>query len=133
VLSTIATIYDPLGLIGPVIVIATILMQKLWQHKLEWGDLFPTQLNKEWGNYSKELNDIENIKIPRRIIGVDNNNEVTGSATRRFEHRYGACIYLKATDGHVNCTTRLVIERSTIKSSIVSPIRAVCCCCINTD
>lgn len=47
VLSAVTTIYDPLGLIGPAIVTAKIIMQKLWQHKLEWDDLMPTQLNEE--------------------------------------------------------------------------------------
>jgi len=46
VLSTIATIYDPLGLVGPVIVTAKIIMQRLWQHKLEWDDVLPIQLNE---------------------------------------------------------------------------------------
>jgi len=113
VLSTIATIYDPLGLIGPVIVTAKIIMQRLWQHKLEWDDVLPTQLNEEWSNYLKGLIDIENIKIPRRIIGVDNINEIEmhGFSDASIG-AYGACIYLKATDGQGNCTTRLVAAKS---------------------
>lgn len=58
VLSAVATIYDQLGLIGPAIVTAKFIIQKLWQHKLERDDLMPTQLNEEWDNYLKELTDI---------------------------------------------------------------------------
>ncbi|GFU31974.1 integrase catalytic domain-containing protein [Trichonephila clavipes] len=36
VISTIARIFDPLGLIGPVITMAKILLQSLWQLKLDW-------------------------------------------------------------------------------------------------
>jgi hypothetical protein len=36
VLSTIATIFDPLGLIGPVVLQAKLIMQSLWQLHLVW-------------------------------------------------------------------------------------------------
>lgn len=132
VLSTIATIYDPLGLIGPVIVTAKILMQKLWQHKLEWDDLLPAQLKEEWGNYLKELTDIENIKIPRRIIGVENNNEIEmhGFADASI-CAYGACIYLKATDEYGNCTARLVAAKSRVAPlKVVSLARLELCAAV---
>ncbi|GFR07756.1 DUF1758 domain-containing protein [Trichonephila clavata] len=38
VISTIARIFDPLGLIGLVITRAKILLQSLWQLKLDWND-----------------------------------------------------------------------------------------------
>jgi len=132
VLSTIATIYDPLGLIGPVIVTAKILMQKLWQHKLEWDAVLPAQLKEEWGNYLEELTDIENIKIPRRIIGVENNNEIEmhGFADASI-CAYGACIYLKATDEYGNCTARLVAAKSRVAPlKVVSLARLELCAAV---
>ncbi|GFW55351.1 uncharacterized protein TNCV_117351 [Trichonephila clavipes] len=44
VISTIARIFDPLGLIGPVITRAKILLQSLWQLKLDWNDPLPSNL-----------------------------------------------------------------------------------------
>ncbi|GFW59357.1 integrase catalytic domain-containing protein [Trichonephila clavipes] len=41
VLSTIARIYDPLGLLGPVVAKANIFLQKLWILKIDWTDLLP--------------------------------------------------------------------------------------------
>nr|XP_033322446.1 uncharacterized protein LOC117218272 [Megalopta genalis] len=40
ILSTIAKIFDPLGLLGPAIITAKLIMQRLWQLKLDW-DLNP--------------------------------------------------------------------------------------------
>ncbi|XP_071628423.1 uncharacterized protein [Temnothorax longispinosus] len=37
-LSQIASLFDPLGLVGPVIVKAKILLQQLWQNKLDWDE-----------------------------------------------------------------------------------------------
>ncbi|GFX63561.1 integrase catalytic domain-containing protein [Trichonephila clavipes] len=41
VLSTIARIFDPLGLLGPIITWAKIFMQRLWLLELGWSDELP--------------------------------------------------------------------------------------------
>lgn len=92
----------------------------------------PTQLNKELSNYLKELTDIENIKIPRRIIGVDKNNEIEmhGFADASI-CACGASIYLKATDGYGNCTTRLVAAKSRVAPlKVVSLARLELCAAV---
>nr|CAI5832935.1 unnamed protein product [Callosobruchus analis] len=38
ILSTISQIFDPLGLAGPIIITAKIILQKLWKLNLDWGD-----------------------------------------------------------------------------------------------
>ena len=57
-LSKITTIYDPLGLIGPVITTAKLLMQLVWtvtidDKKLNWDETLPTNMI----NYSKPIKD----------------------------------------------------------------------------
>ncbi|GFR29686.1 reverse transcriptase domain-containing protein [Trichonephila clavata] len=47
VLSVIARLYDPLGFLGPVLTRAKILLQRLWQQKLDWDDVLPDQIAKE--------------------------------------------------------------------------------------
>lgn len=47
VLSTIARIYDPLGLLGPVISLAKIFLQKLWLLNLQWDDQLPPEVFEE--------------------------------------------------------------------------------------
>lgn len=41
-LSEIAKIYDPLGLIGPIITEAKIFMLGIWQLKLNWNEQLPS-------------------------------------------------------------------------------------------
>ncbi|GFX23422.1 integrase catalytic domain-containing protein [Trichonephila clavipes] len=43
VISTIARIFDPFGLIAPVVTRAKMLLQSLWQLKLDWNDLLPSK------------------------------------------------------------------------------------------
>jgi len=44
ILSNIARLFDPLGLLGPVIVIAKILMQQLCKLKINWDDALSAEM-----------------------------------------------------------------------------------------
>ena len=48
VLLTTASIFDPLELLSPAVIDHDIYLQKLWQDKLHWDELFPAQLQQEW-------------------------------------------------------------------------------------
>ncbi|GFY41865.1 DUF1758 domain-containing protein [Trichonephila inaurata madagascariensis] len=47
VLSEIARVFDPLGLLSPCVVFMKILLQKLWKLNLEWDEPIPEDLNKQ--------------------------------------------------------------------------------------
>lgn len=43
--SEVAQIFDPLGLISPVVIRAKVLLQELWLYKLNWDDELPVQVS----------------------------------------------------------------------------------------
>lgn len=45
ILSFIAQMYDPLGLIGPVCIQAKIIIQTFWQLKIGWDESLPADLH----------------------------------------------------------------------------------------
>ncbi|XP_066600221.1 uncharacterized protein [Prorops nasuta] len=47
ILSDAAQIFDPLGLLGPVTIVAKIFIQKLWQERLSWDESLPSDLHTE--------------------------------------------------------------------------------------
>ncbi|XP_052746969.1 uncharacterized protein LOC112055315 [Bicyclus anynana] len=65
VLSDVARLYDPIGWIAPVVIIAKVFIQKLWKAGLDWDHELPNDLMTEWINYRHELNYIKDIIIPR--------------------------------------------------------------------
>lgn len=67
ILSTLAKIFDPLGLLGPVTVVAKILMQRLWQLQIDWDESLPANIQTEWSNYQKQLSLLENFTFERHI------------------------------------------------------------------
>ncbi|XP_011858289.1 PREDICTED: uncharacterized protein LOC105555857 [Vollenhovia emeryi] len=54
ILSQIASIYDPLGLIRPILITAKITMQQLWKIKLGWDETVPDEISRAWTNYYHE-------------------------------------------------------------------------------
>ncbi|GFT33052.1 integrase_H2C2 domain-containing protein [Trichonephila clavipes] len=68
VLSTIARIFDPLGLLAPIITWAKIFMQRLWLLELGWSDELPFKEEKEWRQFIDSLEAVNNISIDRCIV-----------------------------------------------------------------
>ncbi|GFW66709.1 integrase catalytic domain-containing protein [Trichonephila clavipes] len=96
VLSTIAKIFDPVGLMAPVISKAKIFLQRLWRSKLEWNDLLPAEEYREWQQFLVSLENINNIEIPRRIlVAFPEVIEIHGFADAS-ERCYGAAVYCKS-------------------------------------
>ncbi|KAK9736297.1 Pao retrotransposon peptidase [Popillia japonica] len=67
-LSTIARIFDPLGLIGPCVIRAKIVLQELWTHKLGWDDKLPKELHRRWNELKLDFKGLLEINVPRLVI-----------------------------------------------------------------
>ncbi|KAF2895061.1 hypothetical protein ILUMI_11114 [Ignelater luminosus] len=66
ILSTIARVFDSIGLISPILVKGKILMQKLWQDKLGWdGPIIDGSLKQYWESLLQDLRRIHELEIPR--------------------------------------------------------------------
>lgn len=119
-LSMIARIFDPLGLVGPVIIKAKILLQKLWQLETGWDESLPQDIHRAWTSFRAELKSLNDFKIDRRVLC---NNPVTieiHGFSDASESAYGACIYLKSVDGSENSSIHLLCGKSR-----VAPLKSI--------
>ncbi|XP_070510404.1 uncharacterized protein [Cardiocondyla obscurior] len=48
VLSEIAKIFDPIGLLGPIVLYAKRLMQNIWRAGIRWDESVPQDIHTEW-------------------------------------------------------------------------------------
>ncbi|GFW40184.1 integrase catalytic domain-containing protein [Trichonephila clavipes] len=120
VLSTIAKIFDPVGLMAPVISKAKIFLQRLWRSKLEWNDLLPAEEYREWQQFLVSLENINNIEIPRRIlVAFPEVTEIHGFADAS-ERCYGAAVYCKSKNLKSETLVRLITSKSR-----VAPIKSL--------
>ncbi|XP_060855661.1 uncharacterized protein LOC132933385 [Metopolophium dirhodum] len=115
ILSDIARIYDPLGLIGPVIVCAKLIMQELWKEGLSWSEPVSEKISSEWYKYKSELSHLNAIKIPRQITINDkiHSIQIHGFADASIK-AYGCCLYLRCTDMNNKHKIQLICAKSKV-------------------
>ncbi|XP_046144681.1 uncharacterized protein LOC123988477 [Osmia bicornis bicornis] len=120
ILSSIAKIFDPLGLLAPVIIKAKILMQRLWQLQLDWDEATPANLHTEWITFAAEFNLLNNCSFDRHVLqhGVSK-TELHGFCDAS-ERAYGACIYVRTVTKSGNIKTELLCAKSR-----VAPLKTV--------
>ena len=68
-LSLVASVYDPIGLISPLIIFGRIMLQRATRLKAGWDDSLPDDIVKPWVKWWNMLDDLPDIKFPRCIIG----------------------------------------------------------------
>lgn len=130
VLSTIAKLFDPLGLINPIVVTAKIFMKRLWSFNLNWDDQLPIELHNEWTQILSSLSAISKIQIPRWVYfspGVCKMVELhifcDGSS-----HAYAALAYVRVQDANGQFRVSLIAAKSKVtpKPPITIPRIELC-------
>jgi len=120
-LSDIASIFDPLGLVGPVVIRAKILLQSLWREKINWDEAVPDCMQEEWRKYCESMPSLNNLVIPRKIAGdlINDIVEIHGFSDAS-EVAYGCCLYLRCINSDGACSTSLICAKSK-----VAPIKSL--------
>ena len=65
ILSTLASLFDPLGLISPIGVTAKVLFQEWCKDKLGWDDPIPEDKSVMWKAWLDDLNQVKSVVLPR--------------------------------------------------------------------
>ncbi|XP_046145484.1 uncharacterized protein LOC123988783 [Osmia bicornis bicornis] len=120
ILSQIAHLFDPLGLLGPVIILAKLIMQELWKANLNWDESIPQSLHKKWTNLKEALPTLSQFKVVRQIALADVVSYQLHGFCDASEQAYGACIYLRSIDKFNKCSVQLVCAKSR-----VAPVKTI--------
>ncbi|GFX32517.1 integrase catalytic domain-containing protein [Trichonephila clavipes] len=114
VLSTIARIYDPLGLLGPVVAKAKIFLQKLWMLKIDWTDLLPDTINREWRQFVESLQVVNDININRCIVVEQPEVIELHGFSDASQSAYGAVVYCKSITSDGKMLVHLIASKSRV-------------------
>ena len=125
VLSTVNSIYDPLGLAVPVLLEGRLLLQKLVMmgksrnsaKPLGWDDPLPDTLLTQWQRWRDSLVDLEKVSVPRCYYPVG-----FGTIVRREIHAFsdasedaiGAVVYLRQVNDNGESHTALLFGQSRV-------------------
>ncbi|XP_055917147.1 uncharacterized protein LOC129949607 [Eupeodes corollae] len=117
VLSDTARLYDPLGMLAPVIIVAKLFIQRLWLAGLAWDTPLPTDLLDEWLTFRGDLQRLEKIRIPRWIgIQIDATLQLHGFCDASMK-AYAAVIYLITVDNKGYRKSILITSKTKVAPS----------------
>ena len=118
--SDIARTFDVLGWFSPAVVKAKILLQRLWEEKVQWDDPVPRELCQTWLQWRSELSLLAERHIPRCYFPK--------SVTIAYQQLHGFCdaselayagvVYLRLVD-----TTGCIHTSQVIAKTKVAPIK----------
>ncbi|XP_023930308.1 uncharacterized protein LOC106157407 [Lingula anatina] len=71
ILSTINSIFDPLGFLSPVTVTGKMLAREMHVEAVGWDDPLPEHLCHQWESWKSSLFSLREFRVPRMITAVD--------------------------------------------------------------
>ena len=122
VLSTIASVFDPMGLVSPFVLLGKQILQEACSAGLNWDDELPDPLKHRYKEWCQQLQDLSSIRIPRCVKPPNFN--VSSVEFHHFADAstsgYGVCSYIRYIDHNGSVSVSLVYAKSR-----VSPIKPV--------
>lgn len=120
-LSQICKLFDPLGLVGPIVTSAKIIIQDLWNLGIEWDKSVPMHVYKNWNQIKSQLRLLEELQILRLIVTGDSESQLQlHGFCDASKKAYGACLYFREKDERGNISVTLICSKVRI-----APIKMV--------
>ncbi|CAG9126253.1 unnamed protein product [Plutella xylostella] len=121
ILSSISKIFDPLGLLSPLITSAKILLQRLWLlGNIGWDDALPCDVVNSWEQFIFSLNMLGQLKIPRYAFSTDGTRTELHIFTDASQVAYGASAFIR-----IICSDTSVIVKLLCSKGRVAPIKPI--------
>ncbi|XP_055522917.1 uncharacterized protein LOC129717097 [Wyeomyia smithii] len=119
-LSVIATLFDPLSLLGAAITSAKTYMQLLWTlrdengQRLNWDQSLPSTVGEIWIKYHQQLSLLNTIRIERCVVIPKAVSIQFHCFSDASEKAYGACLYVKSWNSNGEVWVRLLTSKSRV-------------------
>ena len=112
--SDVAKTFDALGLFSPSTIKAKILIQQLWELKIDWDDPVPEDVHDAWLQWRTDL--LSQMTIPRCYSNKESqvlSTEIHGFSDSS-EVAYAAVVYLRISDTSNQTHLSLVMSKSKV-------------------
>ena len=123
ILSTVRSVYDPLGMLSPVVLTAKRIMRDLCRRGIGWDDAVPESVAKEWLEWLQQLHLLERLEL-NRCFKPPGFGEVTLAQLHHCcdasEHGYITVTYLLLKDKNSEVHSAFVMGKAR-----VAPLKCV--------
>lgn len=114
ILSIISQIFDPLGLVGPCIVEAKLIMQRLWIEQTSWDEEVNEEIKEMWFSFANTLPHLNHLQIPRWVLVDESIIHEIHIFSDASERAYGCCVYVRSISTSGLIQTQLLTSKSRI-------------------
>lgn len=114
VFSEIGRLFDPIGLVSPVIVKAKMLMQDIWKSRLPWDANLEGDLLKTWLTFRDALPKVCELSIPRRVISPHAISLEIHGFSDASNRAYGAVLYVRSILPNGTAQLNLLCSKSKV-------------------
>ncbi|XP_054259816.1 uncharacterized protein LOC128984510 [Macrosteles quadrilineatus] len=114
ILSMISRIFDPLGLVTPVVLWAKCMMQQIWFLGLDWDEILPDDLFTQSKNFFHDLPLLSKLRIPRNVLPQNSTGAQLHGFSDASEVGYGCSVYLRVVTSDGSVMTNLLMAKSKI-------------------
>lgn len=115
VTSDLARLFDPLGILSPIVVTAKMFIQELWELKLDWDQSLPESLHTRWITFRTDLDALRSLQVSRHIFkGRVPDSFQLHIFTDASERAYGAAAYIRSVFKDGTIMTRLLCAKTRV-------------------
>ncbi|KAG1655535.1 hypothetical protein GQR58_024454 [Nymphon striatum] len=104
-LSVVSSMFDPLGLVNPILISGKLLLQEATRRKLSWDEIVPRDIELSWKSWLDDVEEVKQLKIARCF--------------KPISEAYGSCSYLRCIDKTGRISVHLIMSKCR-----VAPIRS---------
>lgn len=117
ILSTVSSVYDPLGFIAPVIMVGKVILQEMCRDGAEWDDPLPEILRPPWEKWRSEIFELSSLHVDR-CYKPEEFGTVKTADIHHFSDAsnsgYGQCSYLRLVDVNDKVNVAFLIGKSRV-------------------
>jgi hypothetical protein len=114
ILSNICKIYDPLGLLAPVILNAKLLIQELWKEKVDWDETPSATVIERWKSFQQDILNANCICVPRCIKIKEAVKNILIGFSDASEGAFSGIIYLRSTSSAGEHSVKIVCAKTKV-------------------
>ena len=122
------SIFDPLGLVAPVTLIAKLILRELWRQNIGWDEEPPQEILTQWITFKNALPQLSQITVDRHVGLVKNAHTSLIGFADSSTKAYGACVYVRTVVGKELPVVRLLCAKSKVapKQVVTIPRLELC-------
>lgn len=115
ILSDISKLFDPLGLLGPTIVIAKLILQDLWRSSVQWDESVTQTIHSRWSTFKSQLVELNQLSIQRCVKpGASRQQIQIHGFCDASQNAYGACVYIRTETSPNEYLVALLCSKSRV-------------------